>query len=132
MKVVLRDYSSASSTNTEATAIQDGVALDRLIYRVLGSLTDNKVITVPSEVASDRDRLLLDMENLSTNPIPDIIELDKYLSTLGITERFPFYGETYSIESWIDPMVQDPYRSVIDGTLNVMYGSSNVVHKTGV
>ena len=132
MKVILRDYSSASSVNIEATAIPDGVALDRLIYRVLGSLTDNKVITVPDEITSDRDRLLLDMENLSNNPIPDIIELDKYLSTLGITEKFPFYSETYAVDPWIDPMVQEQYRAVIDGELNVMYGSSNVVHKTGV
>jgi hypothetical protein len=134
MKVIMRDYSSASSKNTEATVDGDTLLLDRLAYRVLGSRTDNRTLTTPTTIGGDVDRLLLDLNELySTNtPDPELVALDQYLGELGVTLTYPFVSEVYDSPAWLSSQSQDPYRYVVDRTNNIVDLGLQVVHKTGV
>ncbi len=129
MKIIRRDYGQGSDTQ-EQKKKTDELLLDRLIYRKIGSLTDNKSIVTPPEKDGDFHRWLLDMNNLHNHkyypnltadepiPTPDIEALDEYLGTLGQTELYPFDEDTYKVEPWVDIEDQVAYRVLVDETDN--------------
>jgi hypothetical protein len=108
----------------------DQLSLDRLVYRKLGSLTDNKVITRPESADTDFHRFLLDMNNLHKYkyykdivsdyklPTPDIIALDEYLGTLGVTENYPFISDRQDIPAWFDYEEPHEVRVLFDNSDN--------------
>ena len=137
MKIIRRDYGQGAgkaeqklSDSTAPHIGQDELLLDRLIYRKIGSLTDNKTISTPSSSDSDFHRWLLDMNNLHNKkyypllsadgptPTPDLIALDEYLGSLGQTEAYPFLNDTYNVESWIDTEGQADMRVLMDADDN--------------
>ena len=125
MKIIRRDYAQGAGKE-EQKVDDDQLALDRLIYRKLGSLTDNKIITTPESNDTDFRRFLLDMNNLHNHkyypsitagtPIPtsDLKALDKYLGELGETEVYPFKEDTYNTEAWVTVDAQGEYRILFD------------------
>ena len=131
MKIKRLNYGQVSSGKQEVTLDGDELLIDRLIYKRLGSLTDNKNLVTPTGANSDYDRFLLDMNNLHTHkfypeiallmglpkPTPDIIALDEYLGTLGVEDTYPFIEDTYSIENWLgEPGKETEVRVLVDKT----------------
>ena len=139
MKVRRLNYGQGGNTQ-EVEKKDDELLFDRLIYRKLGSLTDNKVMTIPAKPDSDFKRFLLDMNNLHIHkyytglvdglplPTPDIIALDEYLGTLGITEDYPFLDDTQEIPLWFDGVDTNKQRRIlVDGTDNTFLVQGNYV-----
>ena len=136
MKIIRRDYGQGSDSQ-EQKKKSDELLLDRLIYRKIGSLTDNKSITTPLEADGDFHRWLLDMNNLHNKkyypalssdeptPTPDLEALDEYLGTLGQTELYPFAEDTYKVEPWITTSSQIEYRALVDENDNTYLTDSN-------
>ena len=128
-RVIRRDYAQGNS-NQEQNVDEGTLLLDRLIYRKMGSLTDNKLLTTPASSDTDFHRWLKDMDNLwnykyypglhalSGNPIPtpDLIALDEYLGSLGITEIYPFSQDTFYQPPWLKMEEQEEYRQLVDET----------------
>jgi len=145
MKIVRRDYAQGSDSQEQKVA-NDELALDRLIYRKIGSFTDNKVITTPPENDTDFHRWLRDMNNLHNykyypsfaikTPTPDLIALDEYLATLGVTDTYPFLQDTYDVAPWVTPDTQSVYRVLVDESDNTYLtdsaGTEVLVAYTGV
>ena len=127
MKIIRRDYGQGSGKQ-ETKLKTDELLIDRLAYRRLGSLTDNKMLTTPISASGDFERFLLDMNALHNHkyypslvtkqPTPDLIALDEYLGTLGITEIYPFSEDTYKVEPWAVIGVQSTYRILVDESDN--------------
>ena len=134
MKIIRRDYGQGSGKE-EQKLNDDELLLDRLIYRKMGSLTDNKTILTPATNDSDFHRWLLDMNNLhnkkyypsftGVEPTPDLIALDEYLGSLGITETYPFQQDTYKVDSWLDTIGQTEYRILMDEDDNTYLTDTN-------
>ncbi len=118
----------------------DDLILDRVTYKKLSSLTDNKIIQNPTGKDSEYDRFLLDMDTIlkGTNTDAGVALLDQYLGNLGVTIDYPFRDDTYGIESWIDVEDQSPTRNVIADISGVIYNviaeeggtDYNVIHDT--
>jgi len=129
MKIIRRDYGQGSDSQ-EQKKKADELLLDRLIYRKIGSLTDNRSIVTPLEKDGDFHRWLLDMNNLHNHkyypmltvdepiPTPDLTALDEYLGTLGQTELYPFDEDTYKVDSWLEQLPQQEYRILVDESDN--------------
>ncbi len=134
MKVIRRDYGQGSDTQ-EQKKKTDELLLDRLIYRKIGSLTDNKGIVTPASKDSDFHRWLLDMNDLhnykyypliaTTQPTPDLTALDEYLGTLGVTEIYPFTEDTYKVKPWLTIEDQSTYRVLMDTSDNTYLTDTN-------
>ena len=147
MKIIRRDYGQGSGKE-EQKLNDDELLLDRLIYRKMGSLTDNKVLQSPTSDDSDFHRWLRDMNAYHNKiyypgltagdpePTPDLVALDEYLGSLGITEIYPFSQDTYKVESWITTESQPEYRVLTDKTDNTYLtdssGTEVLVSYTGV
>ncbi len=126
-----RDYGQGAGSE-EAKLSDEELALDRLVYRKLSSWTENKVITTPDGPDTDFHRFLLDMDNLwiykyyptlHTGPIPtpDLIALDEYLGTLGLTQDYPFKDDTYNTINWgITKEDSAEIRVLVDTTDNTV------------
>ncbi len=124
MRIVRRDYGQGSDSQEQKLGT-DELSLDRLIYRKIGSFTDNKSILTPSSADSDFHRWLLDMNNLHNYkyypnlydgaiPTPDLTALDEYLGTLGQTEIYPFTEDTYKVKPWVTLDDRVGYRILVD------------------
>ena len=124
MKIIRRDFSQGGDKE-EQTLKPDELALDRLIYRRIGSLTDNKSITTPQEADTEFDRWLLSMNDLFSykyypelytgpTPTPALLALDEYLGSLGMGIDYPFPDDTYYIENWIEVDTQTAVRVLMD------------------
>ncbi len=135
-KVIRRDYGQGASTqeaNISDSATpsigSDELLIDRLIYKRMASLTDNKNLTTPDTPDTDFHRWLLDMNNLwqhkyypllhtGPTPTPDIKALDEYLGTLGVTETYPFSEDTFHLTDWLSQESRSEYRILVDITDN--------------
>jgi len=127
MKIIRKNYGQGSGKE-EQKLKDDELLIDRLIYRKIGSRTDNKVLQTPPAKDSEFHRWLLEMDNLHiykyypslhTGPIPtpDLIALDQYLGTLGVTEVYPFQDDTYHSEFWLDgDATRTPVRYLVDAS----------------
>jgi hypothetical protein len=121
MKIIRRNIGQGSSSQEQTLSDsgsphvnKDELLIDRLVYKKLSSLTDNKVLETPVSASDDFKRWLLDMNNLHLHkyypsltsgtpiPTPDIVALDEYLGTLGVTDEYPFKDDSYSVEPWIE------------------------------
>ncbi len=136
MKVIRRNFGQGSGTQ-EQKLRDDELLLDRLIYRKIGSLTDNKLLVTPDSSDTEFHRWLLDMNNLHNKrnyplisagdpePTPDLVALDEYLATLGQTEKYPFPQDTYNVESWLEIDDPEPERVIVDTSDNTYLTDSN-------
>jgi len=125
MKIVRRDYGQgAGKQEALLNAPGNELAIDRMIYRKMGSHTDNKVLTTPSSNSTDWERFLLDMNKLHNKKYyddtilvtADLVALDKYLGQLGVSEIYPFKQDTYNSPNVLKDIPQTEYRvlSVMD------------------
>lgn len=123
MKLIRRDYGQGSGEE-EQSLDDDQLVLDRLIYRKIGSYTDNKAIVTPQGNDTDFHRWLLDMNKLHNKKYyddtilvtADLVALDKYLGQLGVSEIYPFKQDTYNSPNVLKDIPQTEYRvlSVMD------------------
>lgn len=140
MKVIRVRTSQDAMKGRESDIQGENLVMDRVVYKILSSLTDNKVITNPTGTDSEYDRFLLDMEKIhrgeTVHEATDA--LDEYLALLGVTEQYPFPQDTYSLAQWITYPTQEPYRNVIAKVDGVDYNvitnidgvDYNVIHDT--
>lgn len=136
-RIVRRDYKNSGKAEQELKVDDNELMLDRLIYRRIGSLTDNKTLFTPADNDTEFNRWLLDMNNLHNKknypllaadlpePTPDLIALDEYLGMLGVEEEYPFDSDTYYVESWIEGGVVSPERAIMDMSDNTYLTDSN-------
>lgn len=134
-----RDYGQGASDQEQTVDVSANkeLSLDRLIYRRIGSITDNKSLVEPVLPTTDFNRWLLDMNNLHLHkyypllavnkpiPTPDVVALDEYLGTLGDTEVYPFSQDTYNQEVWLDIDSQTEHRILIDKSDNTYLTTNN-------
>ena len=144
MRIVRRDLGQGAglaeqelSQSSQPSIEPDVLLLDRLIYRKIGSLTDNKLLVTPDSADTDFHRWLLDMNNLHNKkyypllsedlplPTPDLVALDEYLGSLGVTEDYPFLDDTYNVLAWLKIDYEPDGRILIDITDNTYLTDSN-------
>lgn len=124
MKIIRRDYTQGAGEQEQKLKV-DELTFDRLIYRMMGSLTDNKHLATPDKADTDYNRWLLDMNNLHNykyynalydgpTPTPDLIALDEYLGSLGTTYEYTFLEDTYDLEPWVSVDSQSEIRVLTD------------------
>ncbi len=132
MKIIRRDYGQGSQD--EEQKISDGsLIIDRLIYRKLGSWTENKIVTEEEKDKGDYGRFLTDISDYydGGTPTAALAALDEALSVFNYTdERFPFndYYETSPPFDNLEPY--NPTKNIIHSGQNIVHGSSNIVHNT--
>ncbi len=135
MKIVRRDLSQGAG-KAEQKLDTDELQLDRLVYRKMGSRTDNRSIVTPLSADSDFHRWLLDMNNLydykyyptmysGPIPTPDITALDEYLGSLGLIEEYPFKEDTFELDEWVNIHSQPEYRYLVDESDKTFLTDSN-------
>jgi len=134
MKVIRRDFGQGSVAQEQGILIDGGIIFDRSIYREIGSLTDNKSITLPTGPDSPFDRWLIAMNEYYDTGVasPELIAIDEYLGRLyerevtledgSTTLVYPFDTDGYWVKEWID------ITGAKVGTRNVVHGLDNVVH----
>ncbi|RLA71152.1 MAG: hypothetical protein DRG30_08715 [Epsilonproteobacteria bacterium] len=110
--------------------------VSRMLYQHLGSLVNNKQLKqnyyagkIPTELVDLYDKFSASVRTA------DIIAIDKYLSTLGITEEYFYSKDTHDIEPWIITPGKIHERNVVDGTYNIVHldglTTYNVIHISG-
>ncbi len=136
---VTRLHSNQDAMQSMESKGTDDIILDRVVYRKISSLTDNRTLLDPIGPDSKFDRFLLDMNKIHRGETvdPALLYLDKYLGNLGETIEYPFRDDTYYVEPWIEDEEQFLYRNVVDdstGTVNNIIDRAtgdNVIHNTG-
>ena len=121
----------------EARGDSSDFGLDRVIYKKLSSLTDNKSLTAPTGPDTEYDRFLIEMEKIHSGlEVTEAMTLlDNYLGTLGVTEEYPFSDDTYSSSEWISLGEQEAYRNVVSTAtdniiVDVLGVDYNIIHRT--
>ena len=133
MRITRRDYGQGSGPE-EQKLTPDVLYMDRLIYRRLGSWTDNKVIADTAKDKGDYGRFLTDISSYYDGNVPSfaLTALDATLSIFNYTNsRFPFsdYYETTHPFGELTPY--DPVKNVVSGSNNVVYNGTNVIYNQG-
>ena len=141
IKVTLRNPSQI--TSKVVSSATGKLILNRSIYQRLGSLTNNKTILddynngrLPEEFVRFLDR----MDTISDDTIisdPEILLLDEYLGSLGVTVEYFYSKDTVDIPQWIaDFGTQTEYRILVDESDNTYLttnsGSEILIAYTGV
>lgn len=140
MKVVRQRTSQDAMKGKESLLQDNKLFFDRVTYKRISSLTDNKVLEAPTSAESEWERFLIAMESIhdGTNTDTDVALLDQYLGNLGITEVYPFPTDTYYAEEWLDVAEQTLTRNVITSQADIDYNvitnidgvDYNVAHDT--
>ena len=136
-----RNYSSSGKEEVESGTLD--VSLEKIVYKLLGDLTNNKTLERPTEIKTKYDRWLVDMDNYSNGliePTQALLDLDEYLGALGITAEYPFKEDVFDSEPWVDIETRDPYRNLaqldvngdIESNIYDEISDSNIIHNTGV
>ena len=141
IKVTLRNPSQITSKIVPSAT--DKLILNRSIYQRLRSLINNQTILddynngrLPGEFV----RLLDRMDTISDDTIisdPEILLLDEYLGSLGVTVEYFYSKDTVDIPQWIaDFGTQTEYRILVDESDNTYLttnsGSEILITYTGV
>ncbi len=126
-------YDRNAQTQKFSDEILNDSKISRIIYARLSNLEDMRNISdgsflqediVPEKLESlamyvqDRQNefteFMMQLSDLyDTGEDKDnILEIDKYLGSLGLTETYPFIDDSYTISPWINIIEQDDFRNV--------------------
>jgi hypothetical protein len=104
---------------------ENRLMVPRFIYSKLGNFSDAKNMT-RADIETEKNEYKLfikemdDVDNLQRQglSIPanldNIVEIDKYLGSLGTEKEYPFMDDAYFSEQWLDPNKLHKIRNVVD------------------
>ena len=133
---------SRGITGTGVKKTDNGLTMPRSIYQKLGSLVKNKTLIndyAQGDLNKEYIEFLDKMSSIEDGE-EEMIEVDKYLGSLGLDEEYPYSKDYRGIPAWIEVLGQAPYRNVAivenKATINnIVYNDGttiqNVVHNTG-
>jgi len=136
MRIVRQTQSQDQIDKNDSKVTADELNIERVIYRKLSSLTDNKVIQDPADADSEYSRFLLHMNDIQADigVEPSVMKLDEYLGELGVSKEYPFIDDVYGLDPWIEILDQEEFRNVVNLGTNIVYTKNgttyNVVHRT--
>ena len=140
MGVKIFRRSSSAKTRGDVLFKGDEIGFNREIYKKLGNRTFCKTLTVDSANTSF-NRFMLDLVAYDETGIatPEIVAMDDYLGSLGLSEDYPFIDDKYETPGFtVENNKQSPIRNVISDNIiddNVIYfdglDTYNVVYHTG-
>ena len=130
MKVTRRDYGQGSQSEEQKLRPED-LLIDRLIYRKLGSWTENRTVADIDMEEGDYGRLLRDFSNYydRNTPTAALRKLDETLSTFDyLDHKYPFNDYYETQHPFGDLIVYNPIRNVVHGPDNIVHNQTNVTH----